>query len=59
MSRQVTLDNLWNHSVRSDGRGPTELRLITCNMGIFPQANGSASFTMGNTKVFAAVYSPN
>jgi len=60
MALKTYLDDLWDHQIRSDGRQPDELRKIYCEMGIFhPQANGSASFSIGNTKVMAAVYGPH
>jgi len=60
MALKTYLDDLWDHQIRSDGRAPEELRHIHCEMGIFhPQASGSASFSIGNTKVFAAVYGPH
>lgn len=60
MSRRTHLDDLWELQIRSDGRTPHELRNIKCEMGLFhPQATGSASFNIGNTKVIAAVYGPH
>ena len=44
---------------RQDGRLPDELRKITCELGVLPQADGSALFEQGNTKVLAAVYGPH
>lgn len=60
MSYRTHLDDLWEQQVRPDGRTPNELRNVSCEMGIFhPQATGSASFKIGNTKVIAAVYGPH
>ena len=61
MSRQITVDNLWSQSVRSDGRAPTEMRQIKASMGIFDKdrGGGSASFQIGNTKAVATVYGPH
>ena len=42
-----------------DGRKPNEVRKIACKWGIFEQADGSAYFEMGNTRVLAAVYGPH
>ncbi|MDD5556834.1 MAG: polyribonucleotide nucleotidyltransferase [bacterium] len=36
--------------VRSDGRGPDEIRPITCEVGILPRTHGSALFTRGETQ---------
>lgn len=43
---------------RLDGRKPNELRPISAEVGIIPQANGSAKFSMGETEAIAAVYGP-
>lgn len=43
---------------RIDGRRPEELRPIKIELGVLKNANGSAIFEMGNTKVIAAVYGP-
>lgn len=60
MALKTYFDDLWEYEIRSDGRIPSELRQIECEMGIFhPQASGSASFRIGNTKVMAAVYGPH
>lgn len=44
---------------RIDGRRPNELRKIQCEVGVFAQADGSAIFSQGNTKVVATVYGPH
>jgi len=60
MALKTFADDLWDCQIRSDGRAPEHLRQIVCEMGIFhPQASGSAAFSIGNTKVFAAVYGPH
>ena len=38
--------------LRQDGRRPHELRQLRCEIGLLSKADGSASFEMGNTKVF-------
>ena len=35
---------------RADGRGPTEVRPITCEIGVLPRTHGSALFTRGQTQ---------
>jgi ribonuclease PH len=45
--------------LRLDGRKPNELRKISCEVGVFPQADGSALLTQGNTKVLATIYGPH
>ena len=44
--------------IRVDGRRPDELRPIKIELGVLKNADGSAIFQMGNTKVIAAVYGP-
>lgn len=57
MSGSVQLLN--EQGFRCDGRRPNEVRKITCKLGVFEQADGSAYIEMGNTKVLAAVYGPH
>lgn len=42
--------------LRLDGRRPKETRQIRCQMSVLPNADGSAMFEAGNTKVLAAVH---
>lgn len=53
------LQLLSDEGFRTDGRRPNELRRLRCKIGVFTQADGSAYFEMGNTKVLAAVYGPH
>ena len=57
MSRSVDL--LSCEGFRMDGRKPDEVRKLGCKWGIFEQADGSAFFEMGKTRVLAAVYGPH
>ena len=41
-------------SVRPDGRGPTEIRPISCEVGVLPRTHGSGLFTRGQTQVLSA-----
>jgi exosome complex component RRP41 len=43
---------------RLDGRAINELRPIKMEVGIIPNADGSAYLEWGNNKIFAAVYGP-
>jgi polyribonucleotide nucleotidyltransferase len=36
--------------VRADGRGPKDIRTITCETGVLPRTHGSALFTRGETQ---------
>lgn len=40
---------------RADGRKPTEIRPITCEVGLLPRTHGSALFTRGQTQALAVV----
>jgi len=43
---------------RSDGRKPGEIRKIKAEVGVVPNADGSAMFAFGKTIAIAAVYGP-
>ena len=38
---------------RADGRGPADIRAITCEAGVLPRTHGSALFTRGETQSLA------
>ena len=38
---------------RADGRGPTDIRHVTCEVGVLPRTHGSALFTRGETQSLA------
>ncbi len=40
---------------RADGRGPADIRPITCEVGVLPRTHGSAIFTRGETQSLAVV----
>lgn len=40
---------------RPDGRGPDEIRPISCEVGVLPRTHGSALFTRGQTQALAVV----
>jgi exosome complex component RRP41 len=44
--------------LRLDGRKPDELRPVKIEVGVIPNANGSAYIEHGKNKIFAAVYGP-
>ncbi len=41
--------------VRADGRGVTDIRPITCEIGVLPRTHGSALFTRGQTQSLGVV----
>jgi polyribonucleotide nucleotidyltransferase len=48
-------DMIIRENKRIDGRGPEEIREITCETGFLPRAHGSALFTRGQTQALVAV----
>ena len=40
---------------RADGRGPADIRPITCEVGVLPRTHGSALFTRGETQSLAVI----
>jgi len=42
-------------SIRADGRGPADIRPVTCEVGVLPRTHGSALFTRGETQSLAVV----
>ena len=55
MERQEVRQMILNKGVRADGRGPTDIRQITCEVGVLPRTHGSALFTRGETQSLAVV----
>src|SRR5437867_6991530 len=41
--------------MRADGRGPADIRPVTCEVGVLPRTHGSALFTRGETQSLAVV----
>ena len=48
-------DMILEKKVRADGRGPSDIRPITCEAGILPRTHGSALFTRGETQALAVI----
>ncbi len=53
IEKDVTRTMILTKNVRSDGRGPKDIRPITCEVGLLPRAHGSALFTRGETQALA------
>ena len=49
--RKTILEN----GKRADGRGPSDIRPITCEVSLLPRTHGSALFTRGETQALAVV----
>ncbi len=50
---QILRSSILNDGVRTDGRKVTEIRPITCEVGLLPCTHGSALFTRGETQSLA------
>ncbi len=49
----IVRDRILNLGKRPDGRGPTDIRPIWCEVGLSPRAHGSGIFTRGETQVLS------
>jgi len=47
---EVVRKSIIEKGIRTDGRGLTDIRPITCEIGVLPRAHGSALFTRGETQ---------
>ena len=50
MERRATREQIVREGTRYDGRGPDDLRHISCRVGVLPRTHGSAVFTRGETQ---------
>ena len=50
IQEEVYRENILEKGKRADGRGPADLREITCETGVIPRVHGSAIFTRGETQ---------
>lgn len=55
LERQAVRQMILEKGIRADGRGPSDIRPITCEVGILPRTHGSALFTRGETQSLAVV----
>ena len=46
-------NNILDRGVRPDGRGPKDIRPVSCEVGLSPRAHGSGLFTRGQTQVLS------
>lgn len=49
--KKAVREHILNKGLRPDGRGLTDIRPISCAVGILPRAHGSGLFTRGETQV--------
>jgi len=50
LQEEVYRENILESGKRVDGRGPEDLRTITCNTNVLPRVHGSAVFQRGETQ---------
>ena len=55
IKRKIIRSNIINHQIRADGRGLKDIRPISIETNILPQAHGSCLFTRGQTQALAVV----
>ncbi len=48
--KDILRNNILEKGKRLDGRGLTDIRPITCEVGLLPRTHGSAVFTRGETQ---------
>jgi polyribonucleotide nucleotidyltransferase len=53
--KQRVRQKILNEGLRPDGRQTTEIRPISCEVGLLPRTHGSALFTRGQTQVLSIV----
>lgn len=53
LTKQIVRDSISNEGIRLDGRKLTEIRPITCEVGLLPRVHGSALFTRGQTQALS------
>ncbi len=53
--KDTVRSSILNKDVRPDGRGHTEIRPISCEVGLLPRAHGTGLFTRGQTQVLSAL----
>jgi len=50
IQEEVYRENILDKGKRADGRGPDDLREVTCETGVLPRVHGSAIFSRGETQ---------
>src|SRR5688572_327745 len=51
--QQIVRERILSQGKRPDGRTPTEIRPIWCEVGVSPRAHGSGIFTRGETQILS------
>ncbi len=53
LEKKIVRKSILERGIRTDGRGPEDIRPITCEIDILPRTHGSALFTRGETQALA------
>ncbi len=53
LEKEIVRESILSKSLRTDGRTTTQIRPITCEIGLLPRTHGSALFTRGETQALA------
>jgi len=53
LQEEIIREGIIREGKRIDGRSPTDIRPISCEVGVLPRTHGSALFTRGETQVMA------
>ncbi len=54
VQKKIARTQTIHKKTRIDGRGPADIRAISCEVGVLPRAHGSALFTRGETQTLAS-----
>lgn len=55
IEKEITRNMILDEGRRLDGRGPDDIREITCEVGVLPRTHGSCLFTRGQTQSLGVV----
>jgi polyribonucleotide nucleotidyltransferase len=55
MEYEIVRKSILERNVRSDGRGPDDIRPISCEVSVLPRTHGSALFTRGETQALVVL----
>lgn len=53
IEKEITRAMILKENLRLDGRGPDDIRDVTCEVGVLPRTHGSSLFTRGQTQALA------
>ncbi|MCB1196658.1 polyribonucleotide nucleotidyltransferase, partial [bacterium] len=55
IEKETVRSLILTEKLRADGRGPKDIRSITCDVGFLPRTHGSALFTRGETQALVSI----